>query len=154
MFFLKTKNLKLKTDNGFTLLEVLLSISIISIVFGFSVPIYYSFQVRNDLDVARFALIQNLHRAQSLSQMGEGDSSWGVYIASDKITLFKGSSFATRDINFDEDFSISSSGISGLQEIIFNKFNGLPQMTGTTTITSTTNETKQIAINEKGTISY
>ena len=41
-----------KRKGGYTLLEVLLSVAIISAIAGFSIPVLQSFQNRNDLDVA------------------------------------------------------------------------------------------------------
>lgn len=133
----------------------MLSIAAIGIIAGISVPIYQSFQVRNDLDIATITIAQTLRRAQALSQSVDGDTSWGVFIQSGSITLFKGVSYAGRDTNFDEVFDVPTSIIpSGLYEIVFVKFTGLPQTDGAITLTSNTNETRIITINAKGTVSY
>lgn len=142
---------------GFTLLEVLLSIAIISGMAAFSIPVYQSFQVKNDLDLAASKIIQTLIRAQMLSQGVDGDATWGVKIQTGSITIFKGTSFNTRDANFDEVSTISQSIILSpiiLNEIIFNKFSGEPQTQGTINLTSTNNEVKTITINSKGFVSY
>jgi len=142
---------------GFTLLEVLLSIAIISGMAAFSIPVYQSFQVKNDLDLAVSKTIQTLGRAQMLSQGVDGDVTWGIKIQTGSITLFKGISFNTRDVSFDE-ISVISQSITlaplSLNEIIFNKLSGEPQSQGTITLTSTNNETKTITINAKGFVSY
>ena len=58
-------------------------------------------------------------------------------------------------MTFDEVFSMPTSiTVSGLGEIVFEKFTGEPQNTGTTTLTSVNNETRSVNINSKGTISY
>lgn len=140
---------------GFTLFEVLLSITIIALVAGISVPVYQSFQVRNDLNIAASTVVQTLRRAQVLSQAVDGDMSWGVYSGNGAITLFKGGSYITRDSNFDESFAVPTNITpSGLQEIIFTKFTGFPQTTGNIIFTSSANETKTISINKKGTVSW
>jgi len=140
---------------GFTLLEILLSIAIIAIIAGIGIPIYQSFQVRNDIDIAAAAYVQNLHRAQALSQAVDGDTSWGVYAVSGSITLFKGTSYAARDITYDEIFNVSNSIVlSGISEIVFSKFTGLPQTTGTIILTSINNENRNITINAKGMVNY
>lgn len=141
--------------NGFTILEILLSFALIAVIFGIAMPVYQGFQIRNDLDIAANEFVQSLRRAQVLSQAVEGDSSWGAKIQSGNIVLFKGSSYAGRDQNFDEVIEIPSNiAISGNQEIIFNKLTGFPQTIGTTALTSINNETKNIIINEKGTITF
>lgn len=144
------------TNKGFTLLEVLLSLTAIAIIAGISIPVYESFQVRNDLDIAATTYTQSLRRAQTLAQAVDGDISWGVYIVSGNITLFRGMSYAAvRDTSFDEVFAIPS-GItpSGVTEIVFTKFTGLPQTTGTLLLTWNTNETRTITINSRGMVSY
>ena len=140
---------------GFTMIELLLSISIIAIIAGMSAPIYQAFQVRNDLDIATVSIVQSLRRAQILSEAVDGDSSWGVKVQSGSIILFKGVNYATRDINFDEKFDVSASITpSGVSEVAFTKFTGIPQVTGNIILTSYTNETRTITINTKGMVSY
>lgn len=134
---------------------MLLSISLITIIAGISVPVYQSFQVRNDLDIATTTLAQSLRRAEVLAQAVDGDISWGVSIQSGNITLFKGTSYAARDTALDEVFDVPTSiAPSGVSEIVFAKFTGLPTSTGTITLTSNINETRAITINAKGMVSY
>ena len=141
--------------SGFTLLEVLLSVAIIGIMAGISVPVYQSLQVRNDLDIGATAVTQSARRAQILAQASDGDIGWGVYIQSGFITLFKGASYATRDNVYDEVFDLPVSITpSGMSEIVYIKFTGMPQAVGTVTLTSNANETRTISINAKGTISF
>lgn len=137
------------------MLEVTLSISILVLIFGMSMPMYRIFMIRNDLDIATMTVVQDLRRAQTLSQITDGDSEWGVHIGIGSILIYKGLSYATRDTAFDEDTSISSSIIiSGLNDITFTKQTGMPQSTGTTTLTSYANETRNITINQKGMVDY
>ena len=58
----------MKKNAGFTLLEVLLSIAIITLIAGIGIPVYLSFQVRNDLDIATAEIVQSARRVQVLSQ--------------------------------------------------------------------------------------
>jgi prepilin-type N-terminal cleavage/methylation domain-containing protein len=142
-------------NDGFTLIEMLLSVAIVSIIAGISVPIYQSFQVRNDLDVATATIAQSLRRSQVLSQAVDGDTSWGVKIQSGNITVFKGTSYAARDTTFDEVFDVPTSLTpSGVSEIVFAKFTGLPTSTGTITLTSSANEVRNVVVNSKGMVSY
>lgn len=143
------------TRPGFTLLEVLLSVALLALLTGMGAPVYQAMQNRNSLDISTNSLVQSLRRAQLLSQASEGDSSWGVKVQSGSIVLFRGSSYAARNAGYDEIFDIPTNIIlSGVNEIVFDKLSGLPQTTGTMTLTSTAGETRNMTVNEKGMISY
>lgn len=140
---------------AFTLIEILLAISILMIILGIGIPIYQSLQNKNDLDVAATTIAQTLRRAQTLAQSGLNDTSWGIAISTGNITLFDGSDYSSRNPDFDEIMDMSPSIIlSGIPEVVFAKFTGLPHTTGTITLTSPSHDTKNISINEKGTIIY
>lgn len=145
---------KLNHKRGFTLLELLLSLATIGLLAGLSLPVYRTLITKNDLDIAATTIAQNLHRAQILSQAVDGDTSWGLKAQSGSIILFKGTSFTTRDSSFDETFAISTTiNVAGLTEVVFSKFSALPQISGTTTL-STANDSRIITINEKGMVDY
>jgi len=134
---------------------MLLSIAALSIIAGIGVPVYQSLQVRNDLDIAATTVAHDARRAQLLAQASDGDSPWGVSVSTAQIILFKGASYASRDSTFDELSSIPTTiTSSGFTEIVFNKYTGLPQTTGTITLTSIAGNLRTITINAKGTITY
>jgi len=140
-------------NKGLTLIEILLSLAIIGLIAGFSAPVYQSFMVRNDLDIATGAVAQVLRYAQTQSQAMHGDSSWGVHIGGGNITLFKGASYASRDTDYDEETSVPSTiSASGLTEIVFDVLTGAPQSTGTLTLTSVNGDTRIIFVTSKGVV--
>lgn len=142
-------------SRGFTLVEMLLSIGILAMLAGLSLPIYQSFYNRNELDITTTNLTSALRRAQTYARGGHGDSQWGVEIQSSAITLFRGSSFASRDTSYDEVSPISTgTSVSGLGEVLFAKLSGAPASTGSVTITNVNNESRTITINAKGMVSY
>lgn len=145
----------IKVRSGFTLIEVLLSIVLISLIAGFSVPFYQTFQVKNDVVIAANTVSQSLHRAQILSQSVAGDTSAGVYIGGGSIVVFRGASYGARDTNYDEVFNLPGSITpSGLQEVVFNKFTGLPQSNGTLTLSTSVGKTLNVTVNAKGMVDY
>lgn len=144
-----------KIRSGFTLIEMMLSVSLLSIIFGMTMPMYNTFAIRNDLDIAIFSIVQDLRRAQVLSQVADGDSSWGVHVSSGSILIYKGSSFITRDQQYDEVTNIPTTIlVSGLNDVVFSKHTGFPQNTGTFTLTSSSNEIRNVTINQKGMVDY
>lgn len=139
---------------AFTLLELLLSISIIVILAGFSLPIYKNLLMKNDLDIAVNIVNASLHRAQILAQSVDSDTTWGLKAQNTSIVIFKGINYASRDAAFDEIFDTSSTiSISGLNEIVFTKLSGSPVSTGTINL-STVSDSRTVSINEKGIVDY
>lgn len=146
-----------KTHKGFTLIEMLLSVLLISTLALISFPIYQSFQNKNDMDIATTSIVQSLRRAQLLAQNMDGDSTWGVKIQSGSIVIFKGVNYAVRDVNYDEVFDVPASiTFSGIGEVVFSKLAGAPSATGNITVASsiTSNETRTISINSKGRVDF
>jgi len=143
----------LRDSHGFTLIELILSMALIATLAGITAGVYYATQVKNGLDIAATTLAQGLRRAQSSAQVGDSDSGWGMYVQSGNITLFKGSTYATRDTTADETTSYASNiTASGTKEIDFAKFTGDPAATATFTL-STSADTKTITVNSKGMVS-
>ena len=137
------------------MIEMMLTISAITIILGIGIPVYQSLQNRNGLDIAATTITQSLRRAQVLSQSGEGDANWGVKIVSGNIIIFKGADFSSRDQGSDEIFDTLTSIVpSGLTEVVFEKSSGLPGAFGEIGLTFNSRENRNITINEKGTINY
>lgn len=146
----------MRQARGFTLIEMLLSVSIIGLLAGFSLPVYQSFQNRNELDITAQGLASALRRAQTYARGMNGDSDWGVSIQTGSIILFKGSVFASRDTAYDEPVTISPNTIvsGGVSQVLFTKFSGAPTTTGTVTLTSINNDVRTVNINAKGMVTY
>ncbi len=139
---------------GFTLLEVMLSIAIVAILTSTTAPVSRFLLAKNDLDVAVVTTAQSLRRAQLLAQTVEGDSTWGTKIQNGSVTIFKGSSYASRDTLYDETFELVDVIVpSGTTEFVFSRVYGEPIATGSVTLTSSS-DVKTLTINYKGTVSY
>ena len=142
---------------GFTLIELMLSIAVIGLLAGLSLPVYASFNNRNNLDLTTQSVATLLRRAETYSRGAKSDSQWGVEIQSSKATLFLGSNFSSRDVTYDEEVTTPSSiALSSLSEVLFSKLDGMPTTTGSVTVSLTNgvSETRTITINAKGVINY
>ena len=140
---------------GFTLLEIILSVAIITIVATITPPAYEKLHSKISFDSTIDTYVSYIYRAQKLSQTNKLNSSWGTKIQNNKIILFKGSSFNTRDVTYDEEFSILSNiEINGDSEVVFAKLYGYPNTEINTSITNGQGNTKTIKINKKGLIDY
>lgn len=139
---------------GFTLVEVLLVLSIIILLITLTIPLGIRFYSTRQLDVSENGIVQTLRRAQIKAMSMERDSAFGVYITSEEYVLFKGDSYIARDISYDEIFDLPDNlSITGLSEIVFSKLKGTPSDTGTITL-FLDNRTESININEMGMISF
>ncbi len=142
-------------ERGFTLLEALLSVTIIGLLVGASMPIYQSFQSRTDLDVTTESVAGMLRRAQTYSRGSKDNSVWSVQFAANGVTLFKGAIYASRDTAYDESTAIgTSTTLSWTGTISFAKLTGTPSTTGNVVITNPNNETRTVTLNGEGMVDY
>lgn len=140
---------------GFTLIEMLLSVTIIAMLAGMTVPVYDTFVRRNDLDLTTQSLAATLRRAEQYARLQNGDASWGVHVDPTTVTLFKGTNFGARDTTYDETLNIPGSITpGGLSEVQFAKFSGAPNTTGSITLTSSTSDTRTVTVNSEGMVDY
>lgn len=141
-------------QKGFTLIEMLLSVALVALLAGLSVPVYAAFQSKNDLAVAVDAWVEAAHRAQTYAQTGYHDASWGVHVSGNMLILYKGTSFAARDSAYDEATSLGGVTASGLVDVIFIAFTGKPQSTGVITLAGVQGDAHTITVYDQGTITY
>jgi prepilin-type N-terminal cleavage/methylation domain-containing protein len=142
-------------QRGFTLLEMMLSVAIITMLAGLSLPVYSSLQARNDLDLTAQSVASALRRAQTAVRAEKNDSQWGVAIVSNQLVLFKGASYATRDSSYDEITVIPATITpTGMSEVVFAKLTAVPSTTGTVTLTSSSGTARTVVMNGKGMVEY
>lgn len=140
--------------SAFTLLELILVVVLVSISAGIVAPIYYSAKSNSDLNTALYTIVSSVRRAQLLSMAVYYDDSWGLKLSDGQLIIFKGTDFLNRDLDFDEEIKLSSLiNISGLDEIVFNKLNGRPNISGDIFLVLN-NRQLSININQLGVVDY
>lgn len=142
-----------KKHHGFTLVEMLLVIALISVIAALSIPLYRSFQTRNDLDLSANGVALLLRHARVLSEGMAGDQPWGVHFETGHAIIFIGPSYAGRygtDVNYEIP---STFVLGGASEVVFQERTGFVSTPTTITITSPNNETRSISVNAKGIVS-
>lgn len=148
-------NNQVKHQKGFTTLEILLVVSLLIMVGSATVTIYVTTKRKTDLNVIQNMTAHYIRRSHSFAKSGKNDSSWGINISPDGITLFKGEDYNSRDQNFDEFYKypvkVTNSGISN---ITFSKITGTPSQSGTITIKDRTNDSVGLYVNSKGFVDY
>lgn len=140
---------------GFTLIELILVIAIISIIALLSAPFYSRFLLQNAVDNTVDQLVGSLRKAQIYSMTGKKGSSWSVNFSSNTLTLYKGAPpFASRaEPGLDETFSVNPNvSIAGMTDMTYARSTGLP--TGAATIIiSSGNNSETITVNSEGMVS-
>ncbi len=134
---------------GFTIIELLLVILIVSIITLMSASFYSRFLTQNAVDNTREQLVGSFRKAQTYSMMGKQNGVWGVRytLSPKKITLYLTGSSA-----FDESYNVNDNITVTVFDIAFAKITGLPSSTANITISGGDN-TKTITINSQGVVS-
>jgi prepilin-type N-terminal cleavage/methylation domain-containing protein len=137
---------------GFTLIELVIVLAIMLMLSAIVGTLSSNTLPKNQLQSESETIVENLRRAQALTIAGKQDQLWGVHLTSSTLTLFAGTSYATRDTQYDQVRSLPAGlSVSGLTDVVFEAITGETTNTGTTTLTAdATSETVSITVNARG----
>jgi Tfp pilus assembly protein FimT len=142
-------------SRGFSFVEAILIIALLSISAGIGIPAFSSLNRQNMLVVAESALVNFTRLAQARAGGIEDDSEWGVSVSTGAVVLFRGATFVARDPLYDETATISSRiSVSGLSEIVFSRQDALAIAPGAFILTAPGMPSRTISINKFGMIEY
>lgn len=145
----------LSSRRGFTLVEALLTLGILGVLAGLTIPLVASLPAATSLEASAGALAAQLRRAQARSVAGWDDHAWGVAFFSDQYTVFAGPSYAARIVAEDEvttlPTAVTLSSDLGA-EVLFSS-NGVPSADGTLTLTQADGLTAAVDVGPAGAIS-
>ena len=143
-------------ENGFTLFEILLVVTLVAILATtlFGLPVRFADSLGADAAIQTVGVAAE--RAQSLAYAMVGDQAWSIHVASSSAVVFQGATYASRDESADEVFvfpvSISVATASD-NDIIFGKGTGVPA--GDATIRLMRNDLdREVTISSGGLIFY
>lgn len=135
---------------GFSFIELILVIAIISIVAASSVPFLSNTINRSSVQTTRERLLSSLTKAQVYSKQGKLDAVWGVCLSGGAIRLYRGSCNSPA---YTEDFQLPSSvTVSGLTDITFDQLRGEPASAASITVSSGI-KSYIVSVNQAGLIS-
>ncbi|MCK5492309.1 MAG: hypothetical protein KAJ14_04265 [Candidatus Omnitrophica bacterium] len=132
---------------GFTVLEILIVISILLIIISIVVSPFSSFRNRSVLNAEVENIITLLSEARTKTLASLDDSEYGVHFEANRAVFFKGNLFTEPDSNnkeiiFDQAVYISNISLTGAGvNVIFNRLIGKTDEDGTITIELTSDST-------------
>lgn len=143
---------------GFSLIEVIMVLAIIGILIYIIVPSFNKMREDQVLKTTTQEVVSSINKARSQSISSVNSSEYGIHFQSDKIALFKGTTYSPSDAN--NEYIILSSGASlssinltgGAIDIYFDRLTGAPNKIGSVTV-SVSSRTKVITISATGAVS-
>jgi len=150
----------MRNQRGFTLIELMVVITITAILLGFITINLVSSQQRASLNAIEQELLADLKQQQLKAMIGdtegrETSDTYGIHFDSGKYTLFHGTYSSTDSANFainlDQNFQFQSPGT----DIIFSKISGEISAGSITNIVirdSTNGNVKTITVNRYGVV--
>lgn len=144
-----------KSQKGFTVVEILLVVSISVILLAASGPALQTYLGKRSIDTWTLSLQDALRRARAQSVAGLNGTAYGVHVEADNFVLFSGTTYAVDPENEVATLpgTITLSNISlngGGADIVFNRNTGETNQNGTVTVSYQSGGTKTVSINELG----
>jgi len=101
-------------SSGFTLIELILVVAIISILALLSGTSLVSFLASNNLEVAGDKIVGAIRKAQSYAMDGKNNTTWGVCMSGNNLS----------SPTFSEIYNLPGVNVSGLSEVTFSGITG------------------------------
>lgn len=148
-------------NKGITALEIILVLSVLSVIFLIVIPRFSAIREAQVLKSGTENILSSINKARGYTLSSLNSSEYGVHFQSDKVIIFKGKVFSAgagdnENISITDPAVISNvtlGGVSGSSgDFYFNRLSGAPSATGTITI-STSSYSKVITISATGSAS-
>ena len=152
-----TNDQRLTTDNGFTVIEILMVIVVMTIVIGIVIISLSKLNSSQALDKNTSLVVSILDQARSLTLSSKDSSQYGVYLEASSMTLFKGSTYALSDplnvvTTIDSKVGIRNiTLLGGGSAVVFQRLTGNTGQPGTLEIFIKDSSTIMKVINISGT---
>ncbi len=149
---------------GFTLIEILVLITIVIVLFSISILVLSSFRAETELNEVVERVVILLEDARTRTVSSQDDSRYGVYFddqsTPNALIFFKGSSYSLRDPSFDEDYFFPSDirletiSLAEGNEVVFQKITGETSSWGYVALASARDleKTKTVYVSRMGQI--
>ena len=142
---------------GFTLIEIVIAVTILVLIGALLFSAFRTFSTRHTLDGAAMEVRSVLAEARAQTLESLNDSAYGVHIQSDRLVLFKGTTYVANDANnrtilMSSRITLSTSLTPSGSDVLFQRLTGKATQTGTVTVTlkSDATQTRTITITQSG----
>lgn len=147
-------------EKGYSLLEIIVILAIISLVLLFTTDVFSSFNKNKTLYAESERILSIINEARSKTLSSKSGSEYGMHFEQVKIVSFKGTVFNSLDLNNKEvlfsggveiyDISLDGGGV----DLFFKKFTGEVGKYGTIKLRlkNDNSKTKIIKINQNGVV--
>lgn len=144
---------------GFTILELLISLSVMAIVIVIVMTAFISFRKSHALVSDTDTVIEVLRQARNQTLSSKNSSVYGVHFAASKITLFAGGTYSSGS-GTNQDFFLNATDTiltislaGGGSDVVFQRLSGETAQNGTITISSpSTSQSKVVTIYKTGVV--
>jgi prepilin-type N-terminal cleavage/methylation domain-containing protein len=141
----------MKSNHAFTLIELLLVITIVSILGVTTTPFLSNFLVKTNFRTTLNQVESYLQKAQAYAIDNKLDQIWGVCLSGDILRLFAGTCSSPI---YSEEYNLPRNvNIANFSEVTFSKFRGEPSAVQAI-VFSTDIESHTISLNSIGVMSY
>lgn len=145
---------------GFTIIEIVIVIAIIVVVSALIIDSFPRLNASQALSKDTAGLIAVLNQARTETLSSRNDSTYGVHVSTNQLTLFMGSSYVVGDSNnvdipFNSQVMVGSYSLQGGgSDIVFNRLTGETSQYGSITLrlVSDATQTKTVNISATGII--
>lgn len=140
--------------NGFTLIELIVVICIMTLMLAIFWPLGMNFYRRETLNKTHQQIVWILKHARANAVNQENNSAFGVQLETGQAILFQGTSFTGRQQNQDVTYTLATSvNVSGAQTIIFAPNTGFVSAPLAINL-SIPDVVKEISVNQLGVLEY
>lgn len=145
---------------GFTLVEILIVLSILGVIAGIVISGFYEYQKRNAIEFTAARVIGLLEHARNLTLASKSNDRYGVHFSSTEAVFFEGTTYSAsgtenRSVTFGQGITMTGINLNGGgSDVVFDRLTGGTSHYGTTTlsITASTTQTIDIVIHKTGLI--
>ena len=130
-------NGSMKSANGFTLIEIIIAVSVLGLILIMIILGFSNFLATQKLGQINEDVISFIKKAREKTMASEGGFSYGVHITEDRLVIFRAPTYIEGDQNnetyaFPSDFFVSSIALQGGgSNVIFQRLTGATASYGT-----------------------